>query len=176
MTDRMLPFRELLKPGTPFRLDHHLEEAFQESKAVIASEIEQGVRIFDPSKLTYLATDLSKDGIGFWLFQNHCECAKTTPFCCTDGWKITLMSSRFTSATELLYAHVEGEPLAVTDALKKARYFVLRCNDLAIAVDHKPLLKFFGNRSLENIPNARLCNLKEKNSSLQVKNTVCAGC
>ena len=71
MTDRMLPFRELLKPGTPFRWDHLLEEAFQESKAVIVSEIEQGVRIFDPSKSTCLATDWSKDGIGFWLFQNR---------------------------------------------------------------------------------------------------------
>ena len=73
MTDRMLPFRELLKPGTPFRWDHLLEEAFQESKAVIVREIEQGVHIFDPSKPTCLATDWSKDGIGFWLFQKHCE-------------------------------------------------------------------------------------------------------
>ena len=162
MTDRMLPFRELLKPGTPFRWDHLLEEAFQESKAVIVSEIEQGVRIFDPSKSTCLATDWSKDGIGFWLFQKHCECAKTTPFCCTDGWKITLVGSRFTSATESRYAPVEGEALAVADALEKARYIVLGCNDLVIAVDHKPLLKIFGDRSLENIPNARLRNLKEK--------------
>ena len=167
MTDRMLPFRELLKPGTPFRWDHLLEEAFKESKAVIVSEIEQGVRIFDQSKSTCLATDWSKDGIGwdwigFWLFQKHCECAKRTPFCCTDGWKITLVGSRFTSATESRYAPVEGEALAVADALEKAGYFVLGCNDLVIAVDHKPLLKIFGDRSLENIPNARLRNLKEK--------------
>ena len=65
MTDRMLPFRELLKPETLFRWDHLLEEAFQESKAVIVREIEQGVRIFDPNKSTRLATDWSKDGIGF---------------------------------------------------------------------------------------------------------------
>ena len=78
MTDRMLPFMELLKPGTPFRWDHLLEEAFQESKAVIVREIEQGVHIIDPSKLICLANDWSKDGIGFWLFQKQCECAKTT--------------------------------------------------------------------------------------------------
>ena len=47
MTDRMLSFRELLKPGTLFRLCHFLEQAFQESKAVIVREIEQGVRISD---------------------------------------------------------------------------------------------------------------------------------
>ena len=33
---------------------------------------------------------------------------------------------------------------------------------LAVAVDHKPLLKVLGDRSLEDIPNARLRNLKEK--------------
>ena len=46
-------------------------------------------------------------------------------------------------------------------------YFVLGCEDLTIAVDHKPLLKLFGDRSLKNIPNPRLRNLKEK--TLQYK-------
>ena len=48
------------------------------------------------------------------------------------------------------------------DALEKTRHFVIGCPDLTIAVDHKPLLKVFGNRSLEAIPNPRLRNLKEK--------------
>ena len=52
---------------------------------------------------------------------------------------------------------MEGEALAVADALNKARYFILGCEDLIIAVDHKPLLKIFGNRSLEDN-----FNLKEK--------------
>ena len=162
MTDRMQPFRQLLKTGIPFRWDDHLDDLFQESKAVIVSEIENGVRIFDKSKPTCLATDWSKNGIGFWLFQKHCQCVRTVPFCCRDGWKITLVGSRFTSATESRYAPVEGETLAVADALEKARYFVLGCDNLIIAVDHKPLLKLLGDRSLENIPNARLRNLKEK--------------
>ncbi|XP_053385871.1 uncharacterized protein LOC128550595 [Mercenaria mercenaria] len=162
MTDRMLPFRQLLKPSTPFKWDSTLYDLFQESKAVIINEIENDVRIFDPTKPTCLATDWSKNGIGFWLFQKHCDCAQTEPFCCADGWKITLVGSRFTSATESRYAPVEGEALAVADALEKARYLVLGCDNLVIAVDHKPLLKLFGDRSLENIPNARLRNLKEK--------------
>ena len=162
MTDRMQAFRQLLKPGTPFKWDEQLECLFQESKAVIVSEIEHGVQIFDKNKPTCLATDWSKNGIGYWLFQKHCHCHKSIPFCCSDGWKITLVGSRFTSATESRYAPVEGEALAVADALEKARHFVLGCNDLIIAVDHKPLLKLFGDRSLENIPNARLRNLKEK--------------
>jgi len=78
------------------------------------------------------------------------------------GWKITLVGSRFTHAAESRYAPVEGEALAVADALDKARYFVLGCQDLIVAVDHKPLLKLFGDRSLDQIPNPRLRNLKEK--------------
>jgi len=48
--------------------------------------------------------------------------------------------------------------LAVADAIDKARHFVL-----IIAVDHKPLLGLFtSSRSLDNIPNNRLRNLKER--------------
>ncbi|VDI34220.1 Hypothetical predicted protein [Mytilus galloprovincialis] len=162
MADKMLPFRQLLKSGTPFFWDEHINKLFEESKAAIISEIEEGVRIFDKSKPTCLATDWSKTGIGFWLFQKHCSCKGSEPFCCNTGWRITLVGSRFTHPAESRYAPVEGEALAVVDALDKARYFVLGCDDLIIAVDHKPLLKIFSDRSLEDISNSRLRNLKEK--------------
>lgn len=72
------------------------------------------------------------------------------------------MGSRFTNSAESNYQPIEGEALAVVDALYKARHFVLGCKELIVAVDHKPLLKIFGDRSLEDIPNPRLRNLKEK--------------
>ena len=161
-TERMLPFRNALKPDSPFTWTDELDQLFEESKAVIISEIENGVRIFDKSKPTCLATDWSKSGIGFWLFQKHCKCSTTKPFCCRTGWKVTLVGSRFTHAAESRYAPIEGEALAVADALDKARFFVLGCDNLIIAVDHKPLLKIFGDRCLEDISNVRLRNLKEK--------------
>ena len=167
MADKMLPFRELLKPGSLFYWDEQLNALFEESKTLIINEIERGVQIFDKQRPTCLATDWSKTGIGFWLLQKHCSCPRKEPFCCKTGWKVTLVGSRFTHAAESRYAPVEGEALAVADALNKARYFVLGCTDLTIAVDHKPLLKLFGDRSLENIPNPRLRNLKEK--TLQYK-------
>ena len=105
---------------------------------------------------------LVETGIGFWLLQKHCGCTPVKPFCCNSGWKVTLVGSRFTHAAESRYAPIEGEALAVADALDKARYFVLGCEDLIVVVDHKPLLKIFGDRSLEDIPNSRLRNLKEK--------------
>ena len=158
----MLPFRALLKAGQQFRWDTELQELFDESKEHIVQEIETGVRIFDKSKPTCIATDWSKTGIGFWLLQKHCDCTPVKPFCCNGGWKVTLVGRRFTHAAESRYAPIEGEALAVADALDKARYFVLGCEVLIIAVDHKPLLKIFGDRSLQDIPNSRLRNLKEK--------------
>ena len=162
MAERMLPFRALLKAGQQFRWDTELQEIFDESKEQIVQEIETGVRIFDKSNPICIATDWSKTGIGFWLLQKHCGCTPVKPFCCNGGWKVTLVGSRFTHAAESRYAPIEGEALAVADALDKARYFVLGCEDLIVAVDHKRLLKIFGDRSLEDIPNSRLRNLKEK--------------
>ncbi|XP_071500939.1 plexin-A4-like [Diadema antillarum] len=160
--ERMLPFRALLKPDTPFVWTTQLNSLFEESKRLIIAEIHNGVEIFDKGRSTCLATDWSKDGIGFWLLQKHCSCSSTRPVCCKTGWKTTLVGSRFTSHAESRYAPIEGEALAVIDALDKARHFVIGCSDLIVAVDHKPLLKTFGDRSLNDIPNPRLRNLKEK--------------
>ena len=73
-----------------------------------------------------------------------------------------MVGSRFTSSAESRYAPIKGEVLAVVDALEKTPHFVLGCPSLTIAIDHRPLLKVFGDRSLEAIPNPRLRNLKEK--------------
>ena len=162
MASVMAPFRSLLKPSSTFTWTPELQQAFDASKVEITSRIQEGVRIFDKNRPTCLATDWSKDGVGYWLFQKHCQCPSREIFCCQEGWKVTLVGSRFTHAAESRYAPIEGEALAVADALDKARHFVLGCSDLVIAVDHKPLCKLFGDRSLEDISNTRLRNLKEK--------------
>ena len=162
MTNTMLPFRQLLTPKQKFEWTPELEAAFQTSKDVIVNDVKEGVRIYDKARPTCLATDWSKSGIGFWLFQKHCNCSDIVPDCCKTGWKIVLIGSRFTRPAESRYAPVEGEALAVVYSLDKAKHFVLGCSDLIIAVDHKTLLKIFGDRILEDIPNPRLRNLKEK--------------
>ena len=52
--------------------------------------------------------------------------------------------------------------MAVSDALFKARHFVLGCPNLIVAVDHKPLLGLLNDKSLADIDNPRLLMLKEK--------------
>lgn len=160
--DHMQPYRDLLKPGQPFVWTDELDLLFRQSKHVIINQIKEGVEIFDKTRPTCLATDWSKEGMGYWLLQKHCQCAGTRPFCCHSGWRVVLVGSRFTHGAESRYAPIEGEALAVVDALHKTRHFTLGCSDLLVAVDHRPLLKVLGDRSLEDIPNPRLRNLKEK--------------
>ena len=45
------------------------------------------------------------------------------------------------------------------------RYFILGCMDLIVATDHKPLVHVLNDRSLSDIQNRRLQNLKEKTLS-----------
>ena len=161
MASIMLPFRELLK-DIPFYWNEELEELFKKSKQQIIKEIEHGVTIFDKDRTTCLATDWSKTGVGYSLFQKHCACPAKRPFCCPSGWKLTLVGSRFTKPAETRYAPIEGESLAIAEALNKARYFVLGCKDLIVATDHKPLLNIFNNRALNDIDNDRVLKFKEK--------------
>lgn len=139
---KMLPFQQFLKPSNDFYRDSTIDNLFEECKLQLVKEIRDGVQIFDKNKPTCLATDWSKSGIGLWLSQKHCNCSGSRPSCCRIGWK--------------------SEALAVADALDKARYFMLGCSNLTIAVDHKPLIKILSDRLLEDIPNTRLRNLKER--------------
>ena len=113
MTERMSPFRFMLKPDTPFQWDGTLQKLFEKSKTVILDEICKGMKIFDKTKPTCLVTDWSKDGIGFWLPQKHCDCQTTLAskrFCCHTGWQIVLVGSRFTHSAESHYREARPWP------------------------------------------------------------------
>ena len=101
-------------------------------------------------------------GLGFFLQQKTCQCPGRKPTCCDDGWRLCLVGSRFLHDCETRYAPIEGEALAVAYALHQTRYYVLGCPDLTVATDHKPLLGVLNDRSLADIANRRLLNLKEK--------------
>ena len=73
-----------------------------------------------------------------------------------------LVGSRFLHPAKTRYALNEGETLAVTYGLHQSRYFVLGCKNFIVAADHKPLLNVLNDRSLSDIQNRRLHNLKEK--------------
>ena len=162
LRDLLAPFRHFLSEKVKFTWNDQLHQSFEKSKLMIIDAIKKGVEIFDPTKKTCLRCDWSKKGIGFYLSQKHCKCESTSPECCENGWRITVCGSRFLQKHEERYAPIEGEALAVAWALDQTKFFTLGCNDLMIVVDHKPLVKIFGDRFLDEIDNTRLFRLKQK--------------
>ena len=158
----MEPFKPLLSPKTIFKWTDELETSFQQSKTELIKAIKNGVRIFDPSRKTCLNPDWSKTGIGYWLRQKYCSCESNIPDCCGSGWVVTLAGSRFLKTAETRYAPIEGEALAIAWALEDTKYFTLGCDDLVITTDHKPLVRIFGDRSLDEISNPRIFRLKQR--------------
>ena len=162
LRDTMAPFKPFLSPRFPFLWSSELEQAFQASKEEIVKAIREGVEIFDVQRRTCLRSDWSRRGIGFFLLQQHCSCTSGIPDCCQDGWRITLAGSRFLSAAEQRYAAIEGEALAVAWGLEQTRYFTQGRDNLVVVTDHKPLVKIFGDRTLDEITNSRLFRLKQR--------------
>ena len=162
LTDMMEPFKPFLSPKQKFLWNKELNEAFEASKIEIVNAIKDGVEIFDPAKLTCLRPDWSQKGIGYFLSQKHCDCDSAIPGCCEHGWRITLAGSRFLKPAETRYAAVEGEALAIAWSLEHTRYFTQGCDNLVIVTDHKPLVKLFGDRALDEITNSRLFSLKQR--------------
>ena len=116
---------------------------FFRAKQRYSNTSKMGVQSYEPTRHTCLCTDWSKDGLGFTLLQKHCPCSMSkAPYCCPDCWKLIFAGSRFTSSAESRYALVEGEALAVAYGLEKCRMFILGCDDLLVATDHKHLSKF----------------------------------
>lgn len=148
----------------------HWNRYSKNKKKIIVERIEKGIQTFEMNRATGLATDYSKTGISYFLFQKHCRCEGELNMSCGDGhWKLILAGSRFTNDAEPRYALVEGEALALIYGLESCRMFILGCPDLVITVDHLPLVKIFSDRALENIKNPRLLNFKEKSLMYKFK-------
>ena len=144
LRDVMAIFKPFLSPHCKCSWSHELEEAFQQSKEAIISAIRERVEIFDTQKRTSLRPDWSTRGIGYFLLQQYCSCPSCIPDCCPEGWRITLVGSRFLSSAEQHFAPIEGEALAVAWGLEQMRYFTQGCDDLLVVTDHKPLVKILG--------------------------------
>jgi len=162
LRDIMAPFKPFLSPRHKFSWSTELEEAFTASKQAIVNAIRRGVEIFDMQKPTCLRPDWSQRGIGYFLLQKHCSCPSELPDCCPGGWQVTLAGSRFLTSAEQRYAAVEGEALAVAWSLEQTRYFTQGCNNLLIVTDHKPLVKVFSDRTMDEITNSRLFRMKQR--------------
>ena len=162
LRDCLAPFRQFLSAKTKFEWSEELNKAFEDSKISIIRAIQKGVQIFDMNKRTCLRPDWSSKGIGYFLLQKHCTCPGNMPDCCVNGWRVTLAGSRFLQKAETRYAAIEGEALAIAWGLEQTKYFTQGCKDLLVVTDHKPLVKIFSDRTLDEISNTRLFRMKQR--------------
>ena len=122
-----------------------------------------GVNAFDLTKATWLATDWSKEGLGFSLMQKHCKCSGVPdPNCGKGHWKLVFAGSKKTNESQRKYSPTEGECLAAAYGLNRCRMYTLGCSNLILATDHNPLTGILNDRRLDSIENPRLLKLKEK--------------
>ena len=63
---------------------------------------------------------------------------------------------------ETRYAPIKGEALAIAWSLEQTKYFTRGCNNLMVMTDHKPLVKLFGDKMLDEISNPRLFSLRQR--------------
>ena len=168
VSPQMEPFRKLLSSKLPFAWSESLNSAFIASKEEILRQCANGVRKFEPNRLTALATDWSKSSVGCWLTQKFCDCDSKVPGCCKTGWQTIHVASKFNSPAVSNYHPVEGEAYAAAWSLEKCKIFVLGNPNLILAVDHKPLLAILGpNQELAEVINPRLMNFKLKSMSFK---------
>ncbi|KAK3885183.1 hypothetical protein Pcinc_009086 [Petrolisthes cinctipes] len=134
----MEPFRELLKKpnGKGEYWDNTLASIFKSTKETIRRLAVEGLRYYDTSCPTIVLTDYSRQGKGFLVMQQYCQCVSwEAPMCCKDGWQLVLCGSRHLTEAEKNYSTLEGEALAITRCLKKARLFLLGYRNLTFVKD-----------------------------------------
>ena len=71
---KLHPFRELLKETVPLHWSESIDRVFQETRTVLADNVEDGIKSFDPSKPIALLSDWCHHGVGYLLLQKHCPC------------------------------------------------------------------------------------------------------
>ena len=109
------------------------------------------------------------------MCQKACQCPRASLTCCPSGWRICLAGSRFNTDAETSYAPIEGEAQAVAWALEQSKFFTQGCDRLTVATDHKPLVSLLGQKSLDQVANARLFRIKQRISLWKFKVIHCPG-
>jgi hypothetical protein len=141
--------RILRTPKTKFFWNEELEKAFEASKLEIVQAIKHRVVAFDTNCKMTLSPDWSKTGIGYFLYQQYCNCPSDVTTCCENGWRIVLAGSRFLNKAEENYWPTDGEALAVAWSLEDTRFFTAGCRDLHVQTDHRLLVSLLGTKPLD---------------------------
>ena len=124
------PLRELLKGNNMWLWTDEHEDAMQKLKDEICSQ--RVLAHYDVNAQSKISADASAYGLGAVLLQSQ------------DGvtWQPVAFASRSLSETEMRYAQIEKEALALVYACEKFSDYVLG-KPILLETDHKPLVPFW---------------------------------
>ena len=75
---------------------------------------------------------------------------------------MTLADSRISNGAEKSYAVIQRESIAIDWSLEQTWCFTKGCKNIIVVTDHKPLVKIFGDRALNEIQNTQIFRLKQR--------------
>lgn len=127
------PLDDLLKKGNKFVWTGACQEAFENIKNVLQSDLL--LTHYNPALELIVAGDASKTGVGAVIMHRF-----------PDGQiKAIAHASKTLTSAEQNYSQVEKEALALVFALEKFRRMLLG-RTFKLQTDHKPLLRVFGSK------------------------------
>lgn len=125
LSSQTAALRNLTQNNVTFKWEEKHEEEFKKLKSFILSE--QVLAIYDPSKDVIIETDASKNGLGCVISQ--------------EGRPVAY-ASRTLSKSEIKYAQIEKELLAIVFACTRFHHY-LYGRKFVVESDHKPLEALF---------------------------------
>ena len=133
------PLRQLLKKDTDWHWTPECDQAFEKLKTEMSSD--KCIAYFDNNKETFMYTDASPFGVSAIVLQKSPG---------EESGKIVCFSSRALSKTEMRYAQIERECLALVYGCERNRLYLLGRHFTA-NTDHKSLVNILTNPK-SNIP------------------------
>ena len=78
-----------MEPFRKFHWDNKLDQIYIKSKELLISKIIEGIYTFDITKKYAFKQIGARDGKGYYLLQQHCNCNSDKALsCCNEGWKL----------------------------------------------------------------------------------------
>ena len=150
LSQEAAPLRILLKKDVQWHWEFEQQQSFEKLRKMAATA--PTLRYFDPARPIILSNDASSHGLGAVLMQENRPVA-----CC----------SRALTSTQMKYAQIEKELLAIVFACHKFHDYIYSLN-VTVETDHKPLVAIFRKHLHELSPRLQRMRMKLQRYDLRV--------
>ncbi|GBL92549.1 Retrovirus-related Pol polyprotein from transposon 17.6 [Araneus ventricosus] len=136
-SDILFPLTSMLSNKVTFEWEAPQETVFQKLMKILSSD--PVLVIFDPGKETIVTTDVSSYGLRATVCQKQADGRRS----------VIAYASRILTPTEIRYAQIEKEALAVMWGCEKFRDYLTGMH-FKIETEHKPLISIFSKKNLDD--------------------------